>query len=203
LVLPSCPFLEGGAYSSTPSAYCPAGRFELPCYRGSLPGSEWSPGTLLGPATGSHIVNRGTPVAPLGQPQLNDPGNKSHPRKRPLQPRFPNEPHHRRTADDSLTAKTPQGGNIIRLEIERVKGERGRTFDATQRRQSAPKGLMHSRSWLGSSADPAGYAGYATVWRQHGQQATGNTDTLLTVCRSFDHVFRQGTEGAVPYRHSS
>ena len=30
-------------------------------------------GILPGPATGSHIVKRETPVAPLGQPQLNVP----------------------------------------------------------------------------------------------------------------------------------
>ena len=52
------------------------------------------------------IVNRKTPVAPLGQPQLNVPERKSHPRGKPLQPRFPKEPHHRRAADDSLTAKS-------------------------------------------------------------------------------------------------
>ena len=34
---------------------------------------------LPGPATGSNIVNKGTPVAPLGQPQLNVQGKKSHP----------------------------------------------------------------------------------------------------------------------------
>jgi hypothetical protein len=36
-------------------------------------GTELFPGigVLPGPATGPHIVNRGTPVAPLGQPQLN------------------------------------------------------------------------------------------------------------------------------------
>ncbi len=43
-------------------------------------------GVLPGPATESHIVNRGTPVAPLGQPQLNVPETKSHPRGKPLQP---------------------------------------------------------------------------------------------------------------------
>jgi hypothetical protein len=43
-------------------------------------------GVLPGPATESHIVNRGTPVAPLGQPQLNVPERKSHPRGKPLQP---------------------------------------------------------------------------------------------------------------------
>jgi hypothetical protein len=42
-----------------------------------------------------YIVNMGTPVAPPGQPQLNVPGKRSHPRGRPLQPRFPQEPHHR------------------------------------------------------------------------------------------------------------
>ena len=51
MVLPSCPFLEGGAYSSTPSAYCPAGRFELPCL----------PDSLQTHVSGAHEV---LPVAP-------------------------------------------------------------------------------------------------------------------------------------------
>jgi hypothetical protein len=100
-------------------------------------------------------VNRGTPVAPLGQPQLNVPETKSHPlsppssRGRPLQPRFPKElqreapaaslqprfakePHRRRAADDILTAKQPSASNVIRLEIERVKeGERARALAGT------------------------------------------------------------------------
>ena len=69
-------------------------------------------GVLPGPATGSHIVIRGTlitsgpPVAPLGQPQLNVPERKSHPHEKPLQTRFPKEPHHRRAANDSLTAES-------------------------------------------------------------------------------------------------
>ena len=47
---------------------------------------------------------QGDPVAPLGQPQPNVPERKSHPRDwKPLQPRFPKTPHHRRAADDSLT----------------------------------------------------------------------------------------------------
>ena len=37
---------------------------------------------------------------------LNVPERKSHPRGKPLQPRFPKEPHHRRAADNSLTAKS-------------------------------------------------------------------------------------------------
>jgi hypothetical protein len=53
-----------------------------------------------------HHLSRGTPVAPLGQPQLNVPERKSHPRGKPLQPTFPKEPHHRRAADESLTAKS-------------------------------------------------------------------------------------------------
>jgi hypothetical protein len=68
-------------------------------------------------------VSRGTPVAPLGQPQLNVPEKKSHP-VGALQPRFPKEPHHRRAADDSLTAKKPQASNrrsSAWMEIERVK----------------------------------------------------------------------------------
>jgi hypothetical protein len=35
-------------------------------------------GVLPGPATGSHIENRGAPVAPLRQPQLNVPETESH-----------------------------------------------------------------------------------------------------------------------------
>jgi hypothetical protein len=51
---------------------------------------------------------------------------------RPLQPRFPKEPHHRRAADDSLAAKKPQASNVIRLELERVKrGERARALVST------------------------------------------------------------------------
>ena len=50
--------------------------------------------------------------------------------------------------------------------------ERARALVTPHRRQSAPQGSMHFRSWLGSSPDPAGYAGYAVVWRQHEQQAT-------------------------------
>jgi hypothetical protein len=47
----------------TPRLYCPDPRL----------GSELFPGigVLPGPATGSHIVDRGTPVAPPRQPQLN------------------------------------------------------------------------------------------------------------------------------------
>ena len=45
---------------------------------------------------------------PLGQPQLNVPRKRSHPRGRPLQPRFPKEHHHRRAADDSLCGTRPQ-----------------------------------------------------------------------------------------------
>jgi len=80
-----------------PRLYCP-GRLRPELFPGI--------GVLPGPATESHIVNRGSPVAPLGQPQLNVPERKSHPRGKPLQPRFPKEPHHRRAADDSLTAKS-------------------------------------------------------------------------------------------------
>jgi hypothetical protein len=60
-------------------------------------GPEWSPG-LRPPracycaATGSHIVNRGTPVAPLGQPQLNVPGKKEKEEGGPCSPDFPKNP---------------------------------------------------------------------------------------------------------------
>jgi hypothetical protein len=83
-------------------------------------------GVFPGPATGFQIVNRGNPVAPLGQPQLNVPEKESHTCGRPLQPIFPQEPHHRRAADNLLTAKTPQVSNVFRLGIERVKGGEGK-----------------------------------------------------------------------------
>jgi hypothetical protein len=44
----------------------------------TLPDTGERFGVLPGSATGSHIVDRGTPVAPLGQPQLNVPERKSH-----------------------------------------------------------------------------------------------------------------------------
>jgi hypothetical protein len=105
-----------------PQANAPGG-----LYRGSIAQVWLRPelfpviGVLPGSATGSHIVNRETPVSPLGQPQLNVPEKKNHPRGTPLQPGFPKEPHYRRAADDSLAAKKPQGSGVICLEIERVK----------------------------------------------------------------------------------
>jgi hypothetical protein len=58
----------------------------------------------------SVIQALGDPSSPSGKPQPNVPERKSHPRGKPLQPRFLKyselfeEPHHRRAADDSLTA---------------------------------------------------------------------------------------------------
>ena len=66
-------------------------------------------GVFPGPATESHIVIRGTPEnsSPFGQPQPNVPEKKSHPCGKPLQPYHElfEEPHRRRAADDSQTAK--------------------------------------------------------------------------------------------------
>jgi len=59
---------------------------------------------------------------PLGQPQLNVPRKRSHPRGRPLQPRFPKEHHHRRAADDSLCGLVPQSNVVVSLEKEREEG---------------------------------------------------------------------------------
>ena len=56
---------------------------------------------------------------PLGQPQLNVPRERSRPRGRPLQPRFPKEHHHRRAADDSLCGLVPQSNVVVSLEMER------------------------------------------------------------------------------------
>ena len=43
-----------------------------------------------GPATGSHIVSRGTPV---GHPQLNVPKKQSHPHRRPVTQSHGLSPH--------------------------------------------------------------------------------------------------------------
>jgi hypothetical protein len=75
----------------------------------------------------------------------------------PLQRRFPKEPNHCRAVDDSQTAKKPQASNVIRLEIERVKGVRGSgSWPPSECHRSAPQGFMHSKYGLGSSTDPAG-----------------------------------------------
>ena len=82
---------------------------------------------------------------------------KSHPRGRPLQLRYPNEPHHRRFADDSLAAKKPQASNVIRLEIERVKqgGKRARALAATSAPPISSAGF-HTFSH-GSEFDPTNF----------------------------------------------
>ena len=60
--------------------------------------------------------------------QSNVPREKSHPRGRApaALARFSKEPHHRRAADDSLSAKMPQASNVIRLEFKRKKRGRGK-----------------------------------------------------------------------------
>ena len=72
-------------------------------------------GALPKPATESHVVNRGTPVAPCLWPlSAKGPEKKSHPRGKPLQSSFPKyhelfkEPHHCKAAGNSLrlTAKS-------------------------------------------------------------------------------------------------
>jgi hypothetical protein len=65
------------------------GRTPMPGNNSGRIRSEMFPGigSLPEPATGSHVVNRGTPVAPY---RLIDPERKSHPRGKPLQPSFPN-----------------------------------------------------------------------------------------------------------------
>ena len=70
-------------------------------------------------------MNRGTPVAPTGTAAAECPGEEEPPAGRPLQTRFPKEPHHRKAANDSLAAKKQQASNVICLEIERVEGGRG------------------------------------------------------------------------------
>ena len=126
--------------------------------------------TPIRPATGPHVVKRGGPSGPkessgwsprfpparagtnkgqrsharrppLGQPQLNVPRERSRPRGRPLQPRFPKEHHHRRAADDSLCGLVPQSNVVVSLEMEREEGG-GRSWPPPQRRRSAPQGLL-------------------------------------------------------------
>jgi len=120
-----------------------------------------------GPATESHVVKRETPVAPrrvhgglsgspriragtskrqrsharhppLGQPQLNVPRKKSHPRGKPLQPRFPKEHHRRRAAGDSLCGTRPQSKH--RRQPGNGEGRRGGGvgLGPPQRRRPAP-----------------------------------------------------------------
>ena len=87
---------------------------------------------------------------PLGQPQLNVPRERSRPRGRPLQPRFPKEHHHRRAADDSLCGLVPQSNVVVSLEMER-EGGGGRSWPPPQRRRSAPQGLLLS-AWTQARA---------------------------------------------------
>jgi hypothetical protein len=87
---PLPPFWRQGFFGKGPRAPPPRSTIQNPSlprrpiprlYCPGLVGPELLPGigVLPGPATGSHVVNRGTPVAPQGQPQLNDPGKRSHP----------------------------------------------------------------------------------------------------------------------------
>jgi len=59
-----------------------------------------------------------TPVISLGQPQLNVPRERSRPRGKPLQPRFPKEPHRRRAADASLCGTRPQSSSVRHVTIQ-------------------------------------------------------------------------------------
>ena len=71
-------------------------------------------------------------VAPLGQPQLNVPERKSHPRGKPPRPRFPKEPHHRRAADDSLTAKSRKYTEQVNYtRVNHTQGSRGTSVVST------------------------------------------------------------------------
>jgi len=59
-----------------------------------------------------------TPVVPRWDSR-SVPRERSRPRGRPLQPRFPKEHHHRRAADDSLCGLVPQSNVVVSLEMER------------------------------------------------------------------------------------
>ena len=132
------------------------------------------------PATESHVVKRGTPVAPrrvqgglsgspriragtsrrqrsharhppLGQPQLNVPRKKSHPRGKPPQPRFPKEHHRRRAADDSLCSTRPQSKHRLQPgngEGRRGGGGLGRHISAAARLR------MHSNIFSNTDSNP-------------------------------------------------
>ena len=76
-------------------------------------------GALPEPATESHVVNRGTPVAPChGHGRLKAQRKRVTRVGSPMQPSFPKyhelfeEPHHCKAADDSLTAKPQALGTL-------------------------------------------------------------------------------------------
>jgi hypothetical protein len=106
-----------------------------------------SPSLLRGP-----ILCIGGPSSPTGTAAAECPGEeKPSAWEAPAAQisTFPKEPHRRRAADDSLTAKKPQTSNFVRLEIEIVKGRRRQgPWPPPQRFRSAPQGFIHSRSWL-------------------------------------------------------
>jgi len=95
-----------------------------------------------GPGWNNQRTEIPRPSPPLGQPQLNVPRERSRPRGRPLQPRFPKEHHHRRAADDSLCGLVPQSNVVVNLEMEREEGGGARSWPPHQRRRSAPQGMF-------------------------------------------------------------
>jgi hypothetical protein len=67
-------------------------------------------------------VDRGTPVDPLGQPQLNARRVRTTRVGAPMKTRFPKEPHHSRAADDPLTAKSRKQ---VTLSARKSRGSKG------------------------------------------------------------------------------
>ena len=109
----------------------PRACYRVPCCETLKRGTPVAPRRVQGGLSGSPRIRAGTSRRqrsharhpPLGQPQLNVPRKKSHPRGKPLQPRFPKEHHRRRAADDSLCSTRPQSKH--RLQPGNGEGEEG------------------------------------------------------------------------------
>ena len=109
----------------------PRACYRVPCCETLKRGTPVAPRRVQGGLSGSPRIRAGTNKGqrsharhpPLGQPQLNVPRKKSHPRGKPLQPRFPKEHHRRRAADDSLCGTRPQSKH--RLQPGNGEGGRG------------------------------------------------------------------------------
>ena len=110
----------------------PRACYRVPCCDKGDPSSpmEFRAGSRKPPP--SRGWNDGDPATfthPLGQPQLNVPEERRRPWGRPLRPRFPKEPHHRRATDDSLCGSRPQS-EIVFVHRGQIRGE-GRCQAAT------------------------------------------------------------------------
>jgi hypothetical protein len=135
----------------------PRACYRVPCCE---EGDPSSPKEVQGGLSGSPRIRAGTSRRqrsharhpPLGQPQLNVPRKKSHPRGKPLQPRFPKEHHRRRAADDSLCSTRPQSKH--RLQPGNGEGRRGRGGGLGRHISAAARLRMHSNIFSNTDSNP-------------------------------------------------